>query len=229
MARADAVTVEARANIPRERPDAEVIPMGLDLDIFKPERGSTVPNRILAVAALLPQKGLDVLIEAMAIAAGEMPMLHLVIAGAGPQKSALERLAAEQGIASHVEFLGRVPRHDLPALYCSAAVFCHAARSDTFPVAVIEAMACGRPVLVSDSGALPEMVANAGMVHESGNAGALARQLVALMANQKLREELGAAAHEYAVSNYSDRKMSGRYLQLYDRLHRSRKSGRPGR
>jgi glycosyltransferase involved in cell wall biosynthesis len=85
-------------------------------------------------------------------------------------------------------------------------------------------MACGRPVLVSDNGALPEMVAGAGMVHEAGNTAELARQLVELTTNQGLREELGAAARYRAISNYSDDTMSRRYLQLYDRLQKFRKS-----
>jgi glycosyltransferase involved in cell wall biosynthesis len=146
------------------------------------------------------------------------------LAGDGPERTALQRLASELGVASHTQFLGQVPRTELPTLYRSAGAFCHPARSDNFPTAVIEAMACGRAVLVSDTGALPEMVADSGLIHRAGDSIGLARQIVEVVSNEGVRRDLGLAGRARAVANYSQETMSSRYLHLYNRLEKYRRS-----
>ena len=221
ISRADAVTVEAAQNIPPERPDSIVIPPGVDTAHFAPKVGGQVPGRIIAVGLLAWRKGFDVLIRAAASTIREVPNAHLLIAGDGPQKSALERLAADLGIGSQVRFLGRVARRDLPALYQSSAVACHPARLDTFPLAPIEARACGLPVLVSDSGALREMVGEAGLIHHVENFEELADQLKTLLRDDKLRQEIGTGARARALERYSIDAMAEAYLALYRKLPRA--------
>jgi glycosyltransferase involved in cell wall biosynthesis len=87
-------------------------------------------------------------------------------------------------------------------------------------------MACGCAVLVSDTGALPEMVADAGLIHRAGDAVGLARQLADVVSNEQVRRDLGMAARERAIANYSQETMSDRYLQLYHGLQKYRKSPR---
>jgi glycosyltransferase involved in cell wall biosynthesis len=219
ITRADAVTVEAHANMPPERPDAVVIPSGVDTSSFSPDpSASPVPGRVLAVGGLYRRKGFDLLIRAIGDAAPTAHSLHLVIAGVGPERGALEKLAGELGLNGRVVFLDRVPRQMLPELYRSAVVLCHPARFDNNPTVVMEGMACGMPVLVSDAGALPEMVGGAGLVHPVGDHEALAAQIVSVIENDALRRQLGAAAREHAVRVYSLAAMCDSYLDLYQRL-----------
>ena len=218
---ADAVTVEAHANIPPERPDAVVIRPGIDTTFFRPNGAAPKPGRIVAVGGLYRRKGFDVLIRATA-AAGRSGGLDVLIAGEGPEKETLNRLASELGVADRITFLGRLSRRDLPELYCSAEAVCHPARYDTFPLAPIEAMACGLPVLVSNAGALPEMVGDAGIVHPVDDVTTLATQLASIVADQNLRKRLGEAAREHAVRMYSLAAMCESYLDLYQRLSAQR-------
>src|SRR5207247_2246964 len=116
-------------------------------------------------------------------------------------------------------------RADLPALYRSAVVACHPARQDTFPLAPIEAMACGVPVVVSDSGALLEMIGQAGLTHRAQDPQALAEQLVRILANRSLRAELATTAREPAITRYSLDAMCQAYLNLYLNLAQAGKGG----
>jgi glycosyltransferase involved in cell wall biosynthesis len=225
IARADAVTVEAKAHTPVARKDATVIPMGIDLSVFSPSIGDSVPGRIVAVCALLPRKGLDVLIRALAIAREHNRSIHLVIAGAGPERQNLVELADKLSVGQAVSLVGRVPRASLVSLYRSGVGFCQPARVDNFPTAVIEAMACGLVPLVSDFGALPEMVADAGLVHPSGNADLLAAQLLALVGDANHRRQLAATARDRATGLYSEDRMCDLYLSLYHGIQKSRPAG----
>ena len=218
IARADAVTVEAAQNIPSERPDSVVIPPGIDTSHFTPDRRSPVLGRIVAVGVLVWRKGFDVLIRAVANAVREVPTVHALIVGDGPLKAELAHLAADLGVGSQIRFLGRVPRRDLPDLYRSSMLACHAARLDTFPLAPIEAMACGVPLLVSDAGALREMVGEAGLVHPIGNANELAQQVTTLLLDDARRVAMGQAARERALARYSVDAMADAYLALYRKL-----------
>jgi glycosyltransferase involved in cell wall biosynthesis len=226
MRLADAVTVEAVANVPRERPDAVVIPMGVDVGLFSPSDTTPVPGRLVSVHALLSRKGTDILIQAIARIKRQIPTVHALIAGDGPELQRLTRLSRELGADSYVTFLGRVPRHELPALYRSAAAFCHPARTDTFPMAVLEAMACGIPVLASSAGALPEMVGSAGLIHPVGSADALSEQIGEVLGHGAHRDQLSVAARERAIAAFSIDTMCESYLQLYLDLHSPRRKHR---
>jgi glycosyltransferase involved in cell wall biosynthesis len=217
--RADAVTVEAKVNSPVERPDAIVVPAGIDTEFFAPDGGDPVSGRVVAVGSLVPRKGFDILVSALAIAAPKNPSAHLIIAGSGPEKPELERLATTLGVASRITFWGQVPRRELPALYRSASLVCHPARMDNYPTVVLEAMACGIPVLVSTSGSLPELVGEAGLVHTVGDAEQLANQMLALLGDDTLRRELSTASRERAVNRHSFTVMSQRYLDIYRSLN----------
>jgi len=215
---ADAVTVEAAVNVPAERPDANVIPMGLDLTLFSPPNSRGVPGRAVTAGVLLPRKGIDVAIEAVARVRQDLPATHLMIAGDGPELARLRQLAKERGVDSAVTFLGRVPRDELADLYRSASVFCHPARSDNFPTVVIEAMACGLPILSSDAGALPEMVGQSGLTHRRGDIEALSEHLRAVLSDSQRQHELSAAARERAINVYSMDSMCDSYVKLYTEL-----------
>ncbi len=232
IARADALVVEARANVPSERLDAVVIPAGIDTQTFSPDGAAPVSGRVVAVGRLLERKGLDVLIRAVAVASRQADQLHLLLAGDGPERKPLEGLAAELGVASRVSFIGRLSRQSLPDLYRSAQVMCHPARWDNFPAAPLEAMACGVPALVSELGSLQEMVGEAGMTHPIGDHETLGAQLVTVVRDERLRSQLSASARERAATHYSWDTVCGAYLELYQSvmiLRNQSQGSRPGK
>jgi glycosyltransferase involved in cell wall biosynthesis len=217
--RATMITVEARANAPKDRSNIVVIPPGVDVVRFTPLPTSEhVPGRVVAVGSLVPRKGFDTLIRAVGLVIRYCPQAHLVVVGAGPQETFLRSLASQLGIGASISFTGNIRRDELPALLRSAEVFCHPARWDPFPLAVLEAMACGLPTVVSSVGALPEIVGGAGVVHRTSDENDLARKLLELLAQPALRGALGTAARNRVVAHFTWSVMVDSYLQLYRTL-----------
>jgi glycosyltransferase involved in cell wall biosynthesis len=227
--RADCVTVEARANAPKGIEAIAVIPPGADPSVFRPGPvDNRVHGRLIAVGRLEERKRYDVLIRAIARVARTSNDIHLVLVGTGPQESALRDLANDLRVGDRVTFAGHVDRGKLPDLLCTAIAFCHPSSFDTFPLAVIEAMACGLPALVSSVGAMPEIVGNGGLVHAVGNDEDLSHQVVQLLKDPQLRSRLSEAARNRVVTRFNWERMCDDYVALYERLRAARAAGLVG-
>jgi glycosyltransferase involved in cell wall biosynthesis len=219
MRQADAITVEAAANLSNQHPNEVVIPPGIDEVVFCPRgKSSPVPGRVIAVGRLLSRKGYDMLIRAVARTAQSQAGAHLLLVGSGPEEKALRLLAGELGVESVVTFTGDVPRAKLPDLLRSAEVFCHPATWDNVPFAPLEAMACGLPTIVSATGGLPDIVGKAGVVHKVGDVEDLTRALLAILNSQGTRDALGQAARARILERFTWQAMSDSYFELYMRL-----------
>lgn len=231
---------EARRAAGRDLPTV-VVPPGVDVDRFRPlEPMARMSARadlglplsgtlVLSVSRLVPRKGMDVLIEAVARLARRRPRLHLAIGGDGRDRRRLERLAARHD--APVTFLGRVPDDALPALYGCADVFAMLCRNrwagleqEGFGIVFLEAAACGVPQIAGDSGGASEAVADheTGLVvHEPGNVEAVRHALARLVDYEELRVRMGAAARYRAVEQFS-------YDVLAQRLHEALDAFAPG-
>ncbi|RJS94898.1 glycosyltransferase family 4 protein [Salinisphaera sp. Q1T1-3] len=108
----------------------------------------------LCVGHLIERKGMHIAIEALA----GQPGVQLVLVGDGPEESALRTLAAQHGVADRVHFVGAVAHDDLPVYFSAADVLMHAAGSEGMPNVVLEAMACGCPVIATPVGGIPEVL-----------------------------------------------------------------------
>lgn len=169
-----------------------VVYNGIRLDLFPaPPRLDRDAVRVVYAGQLIPEKGVLTLLQADALlrAAG-VAGYELLIAGTGPQEAELK--AAARG---EVRFLGHAD--DMPALFGSAdVVVVPSVWAEAFGLVAAEAMACGAAVLVSDAGALAEVVGDAGRVFRAGDAADLAARLAELVADPALRRRLGAAGRE---------------------------------
>ena len=155
----------------------------------------------LYVGTVQPRKNLVRLIEAFAQAtettSGNLQSaicdLQLVIAGKrGWLSESIERRAAELGIAERVRFTGYVADEDLPALLSGALAYVLPSLYEGFGMPVLEAMACGAPVLASNTSSLPEVAADAALLVDPMDTAALANGLARLAADAELRTELRA-------------------------------------
>ena len=186
---------ELTRHAPRVRaeiePRLEVIGNGLDLPVGPFTRG----ERLLTVGRLIPEKGMDVVIDAAA-AAG----LPLTIAGTGPEREALERRARARGLDCRFE--GNVTRERLDALYRSARAFVLAARSgEGLPNVVLEAMAYARPVFVTPCAGVRDLIQDGlqGRIVPAGDAEALRRALQEVTEPSGPAERLGDQARRTAA------------------------------
>jgi len=148
-------------------------------------------------------KGQRTLLEAGARARVRIPGLRLVLIGDGPERPALELFAHQADIAAHTVFLGR--REDVEALLPAFDVFVAPSLTDSLPLAVLEAMAAGRPVIGTHVGGIPEALADgaAGVLIEPGKTGPLAAALERLFEEPRLRAELGTVARKRVLERFS--------------------------
>ncbi|MGC6482628.1 MAG: glycosyltransferase [Synechococcus sp.] len=152
---------------------------------------------LVTVARLVPQKGIDVLIRALEQTAGAAQAWTLTLVGDGPEREALEQQVQQAGLQQRVQFLGFCP--DPQPFLLQASVFVLPSRFEGMPNALLEAMAAGLAVVVTDASPGPlEVVEHgaSGWVVPSDDPAALAAALDWLAAHPLLREQLGAAARE---------------------------------
>lgn len=216
----------ARVAIEKERVPAKlvtVIENGIDTRAFVPDpaarmrvrRELGVPPTACLVGTtgrMVVEKNYGLLIAAAAGVVGKD--VRLVLVGDGPERAALER-GVEPASAPYVAFLGM--RHDIPALLSAFDVFALSSTTEGLPIAVIEAMAAGLPILATAVGGLPKVVTQGetGVLVPSENLGAYRAALHELTSDGDLRSRLGEAARTDAASRFSLDRVMDDYLAIY--------------
>jgi D-inositol-3-phosphate glycosyltransferase len=191
-----------------------VVPCGVDGGSFRPEPESDAtaphpPARVLSLGRLVPRKGNDTVIAAIA----GVPGAELVIAGGpdpdqlhdDPEVTRLCQVAEECGVADRVRFTGRVSHQDVPAMLSSAAVVVSVPWYEPFGIVPVEAMACGKAVVVSAVGGHLDTVEDGvtGRLVPPRDPAALTAVLTRLLAEPGLRRKLGTAGAARAAARYS--------------------------
>lgn len=189
---------------------AAPIGMGVDPERFRPRDVPRAGGRLVTVCRLVPRKGVADVIEAVARLAARHPELRYDVGGEGPERAHLEALAAARGVAERVRFLGRVPDEALPALYAGADVVVMVPRADPvdvegFGIVYLEAAACGRPVVASWTGGVPDAVVDGetGLLVPPGDPDALAAALDRLLGDPDLARRLGEQGRARVRAHYT--------------------------
>jgi N-acetyl-alpha-D-glucosaminyl L-malate synthase BshA len=208
----------------------EVIENGIDVDRYGPARDRASLRRSLGldpgrryvtcVARFHPVKDHPMLLRAFGQVAPRHPDVDLLLAGDGPLRPSLEALAADLGMAGRVRFLG--VRRDVPAILAASDVFVLSSVSEAASLTLLEAMATGVPVVVTDVGGNPEIVRDGvdGLLTPRGDAGAMAGALDRLLSDAALAGRLGCQARERAQAVYRLDRTVQRYADLYRELSR---------
>lgn len=167
---------------------------------------------LLAAGALVPRKGLDVLLEALPRLSANV---RLCIAGEGPEREALEARAAANPVEGRVRLLGR--REDLPDLLAACDLFVMPSRAEGLGIAALEAMAAGRAVVASRVGGLGELVLDGvtGKLVPPDDVDALSAALSELCADRGLRARYGEAGPGRVADGFQAEQMVQSYEQLY--------------
>jgi glycosyltransferase involved in cell wall biosynthesis len=187
---------------------------------------------VLHVGRLIPRKGVDRLMQAVALASSSEANVRLVLVGSGPEEARLRALGARLGIADAVEFQGFVDQPGLPAVYAEADVFAFPTLDDPFGIVLLEAMAAGLPVVASPfGGATADLVEEGrnGFVADPDDTAAWARALVALAADGGLRRSMGGRAHEATLHRTPDTAADGYAAAVRAALNTGRRRSPRGR
>lgn len=201
-------------SLPEAAERVRVVPLGVDASRFRPglatDRihallgGATGRRWMLTVARLVPHKGIDAGLEALADLRAEGIDVGYVIAGVGPARAGLMRMAERLGVTECVRWCGFVPEPDLPALYGAADVYLGLSREDGaevegFGLSLVEAQACGLPVVAGASGGTADAVAAGigGLLVPPSSRSEIRQALQTLLRDPDRARSMGAAGRAW--------------------------------
>lgn len=199
---------------------SRVIPQfGVDPVLFAP--AARAPGRAFVIGSanrrLVAEKGVDMLLRA---AAGLPGAWRLHIAGDGPELAVLQHLAGELGIAARVHFDGVIPSDQVPAYLRQMDALALTSRTlpnwkEQFGRVLVEAMACGVPVIGSSSGEIPNVIGDAGMIIHEEDIDGLRNALLKLMQDDALRLELGRRGRQRVLERFTQAQVAAETVDVY--------------
>ena len=181
---------------------AHVVPNVVDLRLFAPAPAAPASPCILVARHLQPLYDNASAVRAFAVVHAAFPAARLVLAGDGPERAALAQLVASLHLQQAVEFAGHVANADMPALYRASSVVLNPSLADNLPVSVLEALACGVPVVSTNVGGIPALLRHGvtALLVSPGDAQAMAQAILALLREPSLAQGLARQGLAHAAS-----------------------------
>ena len=210
-----------------------VIPNGLDTELFCPRQTPQDRNRvtILFSGAIQKAKGIMTALEALDLLVKQGKAIQLRIAGKGDQLAEVEQFILERNLMEQVELLGFVAKQDMPDFYRSGEILLFPSQAagvsgvseESFPYAVLEAMACGVAVVAFETGGLREQVRDGmdGYLVQPGDMEGLTQALAQLVDDPVLRKIMGENARNQCAGNFSHIQMARQFLRIFAQVHSS--------
>jgi len=230
LGHADAVFVTSpeiarciRALSPKE---PVITPFGINVDTFAPSvpaAGESSGRLVIgSLKSLEPIYRIDAVIRAFRQVRLGRPDrdLHLVIVGGGSCARSLNDLAEHLGVREAVTFAGQVSPSDVPQWIAKMDLVVNAPSYESFGVSVLEAMACGKPVIVTGVGGLGDLVTDGreGLVVDKDDPGALEAAMLALVDDAGLRNRMGRAGRDRVLADYNIADNFSRIMEMYEKL-----------
>lgn len=206
-----------------------VIPMGVDLDKFRiKNKEFRIKNKknleILFVGRLVEEKGVWELLEAFKMAVEQMTEfnLRLRMAGSGPLRGKLVQKAWAWGISDKI-IIEEKYYSEMPKIYHNADIFIMTSKprkgwEEQFGMVLVEAMGSGLPIIATRTGAIPEVVGEAGILVEPGNISELTEAIKRIIIDRKLKETLSFKAHKRAEVEYNHKKIAVKIEKFYRKV-----------
>ncbi len=205
-----------------------VVENAVDLDVFTTDP-ATMPAELAVpagvpvvtmIAALRSRKGHAAALRAWVTVLQSVPEARLLLVGAGPEHDRLLRLAGELGILERVVFAGM--RTDVPRLLRASSLVVLPSEHEALPTTLIEAAACGVPVVATDVDGIPEVVIDGetGLLVPPGDEPALARDVTALLEDHSRRASMGQNARAMAEDRFNARRWAERLYEVYEQVVR---------
>jgi len=217
--------------VPKEK--IVIIPNGLDLSKYAelPPKGSfrrrfNIPEDkkiILYLGRIHKIKGIDFLIKAYAHLKNEMKCRNAVLVIAGPDDgylSEIKYLAQASGVSNSILFVGPLYGENKLVAYVDSEVYVLPSRYETFPMTILEAYACGKPVVASRVGGLKDLVKDGetGLLFEPGNVEQLARSIFNLLNGNDVAKEMGLKGKNFVRENFTIEKVVERLEKVYEEV-----------
>lgn len=197
---------------------------GVSLDLFRPKSTPTQPNTPFVIGSanrrITHAKGIDLILQAAARLDGNW---QLRITGDGDEKPQLEQLAQTLGIAERVQFVGKIGSEQVPEFLRGLDVLILPSRTtktwkEQFGRVLIEAMAVGVPIIGSDSGEIPHVLADAGLVFREDDADHLFTHLQAFRNSAELRQQYVQRGHQRVEAHYTQQQIAAKTVAIYRQM-----------
>jgi glycosyltransferase involved in cell wall biosynthesis len=209
---------------------------GIDINLFKPIQNSSILDKycitnervVLCVARIVVDKGIQNLVRAMPLILKEVPNAKLMIVGDGSYMPTIRRLVKKYDLEEHVVFIGFAKFKELPYYFSACDVFVNPTiRQNGYDLTILEAMACGKPVVVSNIGSVPTVIEHnfGGILVPPGDINTLSKKIVEVLKDKKLASRLGNAARKKVVKRFSLNKMVENTTTVYEDVIRKHKRG----
>jgi glycosyltransferase involved in cell wall biosynthesis len=198
---------------------AAIVPNVVNLEAFHPADKPPAAPHLLITRNLEPIYDIETGLRAFAEVAQWHPDVRITVAGSGPDREKLERLAQELGIARSVRFTGALENSDLPALYREASVALNSSLVDNFPISLLEAMASGVPIVTTRVGGIPYLVeeGSTALLVPPRAPSAMATAVLRLLEDRGLASRLRAAGLD-AVQRYAWPRVRAELFEVYARV-----------
>lgn len=239
-----AVTERAREALILEGVPAEkitVIPMGIDIDRFRPDEVARIRLRrelgigkeekvILFTGRMVWEKGIYDLLYAAKLVSLDSRLrndaLRFLVVGKGPESDGVKNRVREMGVEHLFTFIESYPYHKMHEMFSMADIFVLPSIStrtwkEQFGMVLIEAMACGLPVISTLSGSIPEVVGDAGILVQPNDPGGLSVAIINLLTDDTLRQEMGKKGRERVVNEFNSQKIAHKFNFLFEKLLQS--------
>jgi glycosyltransferase involved in cell wall biosynthesis len=201
----------------------KTIANGIDVTAF--ERAQPLPllkdegSIVVGVVARLDlQKGFEYLLRAARELCKMFPGLKIVIAGEGPDRSAIEEMIEQYGLQSSVVLAGQ--QSNMPAVYAAMDIFVLPSLNEGLPMTVLEAMAASKPVIATRVGAIPSVIRDGenGLLLVPKDTEGLRNAVASLLNDPGRRKRLGDQAHAWVSQNYTSEAMALKYREMYEEV-----------
>jgi glycosyltransferase involved in cell wall biosynthesis len=202
-------------NVPFEK--IFVVHNGVDIEKFRPIPSILPdPYRLVATASAdVPLKGLNYLIKALALVKKSYPEVSLRVIGRPKQGGTTERLIQSLGLEESTSFVSGICDEELVREYAKASIAVIPSLYEGFGFPAAEAMSCGKAIVSTTGGALPELVGNAGLLVPPGDPKQLANAICYLLANPKLQREFGKKARARILEKFNWRLAAIKTVEVY--------------
>jgi glycosyltransferase involved in cell wall biosynthesis len=167
---------------------------------------------------IVERKGVDILVNAFAESMELMPSSILIIVGAGPDEDKIKNMASKLGINNKIRFFGH--SREVIKYYHAADIYVLPSYAEGMPNSLLEAMACGLPIIASKIGGVVDVIENGkdGILFEPGDISGLSSALVRLSKDVGLRVRLGEEARKKAVEGFSIERVADEYIKIYENM-----------
>jgi len=205
------------------------IPNGVDVDKFAPKENIFVFDKIgvnnnvptiLSARRLEPKNGVEYLIRALPLIIDRIPDTKLIIVGDGSQRDYLQNIAKQLNVFDSIVWFGARDNSEMSDVYNSVDVVALPSLQEATSITGLEAMACGKPLVGTEVGGIPEIILKniTGYLVPPRDVSKLAEKIVMVLSNSKRRKELGQAARNYVVQNFSWHKIAEQTNNIYQSL-----------